>query len=287
MPEKPSETPYRHLDIGGGPDRPSHEEMAQLPVSEERHRYEMRALEGLRAAKLAKANPEGQYLVIDPNLPEPQAAYVQGRIPNLLFVRGKTEHGHGLPISDNSIDTVEINHLFFPLLSSRHLQPLERDIPKRLAERQAAIASAAPGMINHLVIQKQVLQYENELLAEISRLAEELENSGGAEDFRDFVATLAEASRILKPGGSVIIAEKRSRLDAIRRVLSKDAGLKCDGELMGRLHLQMAAYKENTESTRSAYAEAAGASEERQREWGNDEAAESMTPMLLELEKYI
>jgi len=112
---KTSEKQYI-VDIGGGPD--------WLPYSH--GEWLVDSLRSLRMAQLARENPHLNYLVLDMNIPQPEAKIIHEELPNLHFVRHKIEDPTRLPLRSASVERVEINHMWTPLTAMPSV-PQERD----------------------------------------------------------------------------------------------------------------------------------------------------------------
>jgi len=94
---------YRFLDIGGGAEWENNE-INQVSLEDD--------INSLRAVKLAKENPDKEYIVFDQFIPTNPITRKANETPNLHFVKGETEY---LPFDDASIDRVEMNHMYAPL----------------------------------------------------------------------------------------------------------------------------------------------------------------------------
>ena len=93
---------FRFLDIGGGPDIFRDPEI----------------MSDLRSVRLARENPQGEYIIFDFQIVPEQASALSSQIPNLHFIIGKIELARGLPLGDKSIDRVEMNFMWTPLTNS-------------------------------------------------------------------------------------------------------------------------------------------------------------------------
>ncbi len=101
-----TESKYQVLDIGGGPDwTPEYGHGAWL----------LRSMKDLRAAQLARENPNTTYIVLDQHIPEPEAEALMRELPNLHFVEHKMAKLASLPFPDASVKRVEMNHMWTPL----------------------------------------------------------------------------------------------------------------------------------------------------------------------------
>lgn len=102
------ETLKKHyvVDVGGGPD--------WLPTHGHGE-WVLRSLRNIRAAKLAQENPHLNYIVIDHNIPHPEAKIIHNELPNLHFIRYKLEDATGIPLPNESVERVELNHMWTPL----------------------------------------------------------------------------------------------------------------------------------------------------------------------------
>lgn len=97
------------LDIGGGPEwDPSHSHSEWL----------VQLMDRLRAVQLARQDPKGIYVVLDIRIPKKEAAALIKEIPNLHFVEYKIAQNGHLPFADESIQCVEINHMWTPLTTT-------------------------------------------------------------------------------------------------------------------------------------------------------------------------
>lgn len=101
-----------------------------------------------------------------------------------------------------------------------------------------------------------------------------------------YLHALREACRVLKPGGTLSITEKKGRLDLIRRILSHDSYLDLDGMWMDELGLDRDSETHKItkifEITRTQYAQRAM---EQQREATTQKEFDSLTVCCLELKK--
>ncbi len=94
------------VDFGGGPDwQPGLGHGG--PV--------MDSINNLRATKLAKENPTVNYVVLDMQIPRPEAQLFHKGYPNLHFIEHKMGQPVLFPFADNSVDRIEINHMWSAL----------------------------------------------------------------------------------------------------------------------------------------------------------------------------
>lgn len=97
---------YQVLDIGGGPDwLPNHGHGDWL----------LESMRNLRAARLARENPNTTYIVLDQYIPGPETEVLLRELPNLHFVEHKIANLTHLPFPNNSVERVEMNHMWTPL----------------------------------------------------------------------------------------------------------------------------------------------------------------------------
>jgi len=94
------------VDLGGGID---------WLLGQGHGEWVLHDMRNIRAAKLARENPHLNYLVIDHNIPFAEAKIVHDELPNLHFIRSKLEDATGIPLSNESVERVEINHMWTPL----------------------------------------------------------------------------------------------------------------------------------------------------------------------------
>lgn len=119
---------HRILDIGGGPDwQPWLDHPDWLPE----------AMANLRVAQLAREDSDGIYIVLDKDIPRPEAETLLSELPNLYFVESELTQASQLSFAGASVDRIEMNHMWTPLT----------DMP-RLVERQEI--KGLPGAIDYL-----------------------------------------------------------------------------------------------------------------------------------------
>lgn len=270
-----TQTNFTQLDIGGGPDNI----VGELDVSrsEVADGYEGR-LKHVRSALLAKANPDGSYVVFDPGLEMDIAKQVEEEIPNLGFVEGKVDVDHKLPFDDGSMDVVEINHLFAPVIIAGNVKPKEEALAKKRQEFELDWLSSAQ-------VDAKMKPYTDELEDFIAKQPKQLAEEGTARDFKDYLMIVEEASRVLKSGGKLLLGEKWARMQPILRVISKDDRLQCDGEIMDELGLELVSLKDNNDPNRSSYAEGAANTRDFHITNGDREKSEDFRPLVLTLQK--
>jgi SAM-dependent methyltransferase len=104
-----------------------------------------------------------------------------------------------------------------------------------------------------------------------------------------YVHALEEACRVLKPGGTLAITEKRERLDKIKRLLSKDSWLDLDGYLMTTLGLDdtFGSWTESevTNPTKTLFTEIAIEQQQTARDEGDEKKVGKLRVFCLELRK--
>lgn len=269
-----TQTSFTQLDIGGGPDA-----NAAYYATPEQYKRE---LSGAHAVLLARANPDGSYIVLDPLLEMEVAKQVEAETPNVTFVEGQVDKDHKLPFDDGSMDVVEVNHLVSPLMMESHLKPEVRRIEHALEKKQADLQLQ---MITPAQLKQKLQPYQLEIEKVTEDRPEQLLEEGTAEDFKDYLAVMAEAARVLKPNGKLVLGEKWSRIKAIIRVISKDDRLQCDGEIMDQLGLEFLSLTDNDDSNRSGYANSAAWIRYGRIESGDMEGAEQARPLILTLQK--
>jgi SAM-dependent methyltransferase len=274
--EKPT---FSHLDIGGGPDIHPDSLERQSDVSPDELSFERQQLLNLRATQLAQQHPSGNYMVYDPNLIMEVADEVTAEIPNLSFEKGQVDADNPLPFSDNSLDVVEVNHLFYPLINARYLEPKQREVARKRKEFESEFL-ATPQQVERKLkpIQKAFDSY-------IATKPQELQNTGSAEELADYLVIVREAARVLRPGGELLLAEAWDRMQAVVRLLSQPGSLQCDGEIMQEMDLEYVSLTDNDDPHRSAYATSRAGMREERREAGQKEDAERFRPMVLRLKK--
>lgn len=91
---------YRFLDIGGGPDMLG----------------DFETMSNLRAVQLAKQNPQKEYIIFDIEVPQQAAKQLSHELSNLHFVQGKLDLRLKIPFEDDSVDEVEMNFMYTPLV---------------------------------------------------------------------------------------------------------------------------------------------------------------------------
>ena len=96
---------YCFLDIGGGSEwRPEVLSIKSIDnISEP------------RAAKFARNNPNSECFIFDIYFPPQIAKQLTLEIPNLYLIQAKLEASTYIPFIQNSMDRVEMNHMFTPL----------------------------------------------------------------------------------------------------------------------------------------------------------------------------
>jgi hypothetical protein len=77
------------------------------------------------------------------------------------------------------------------------------------------------------------------------------------DDVPVYAKALQETGRVLRTGGRLTICERVPNMNAIRRILSRDASLKMDSPFLSDLGLEAVSYREVTDSTLSPQAGAA------------------------------
>lgn len=263
----PEAVPFTHLDIGGGPD---------ILPEDTSDRYVDR-LQMVRAAMLAAEHPDRAYIVFDPLLDTAVAERVQDTLPNVTFTEGKVDRNHKLPYPDQSMNVVEMNHLLYPLFYSRNIKWRENQLEDKTKE------FASEFLATQQQVEARLSPYRQELTKFIEIGIGE-PTPQDAEYFMDYIAAIKEAARVLKPGGTLMLAEKRGRMDRIVRLLT-ETGEDGRPSLLDEIGLQMGEVANNQDPNRSRYAEMADLGLEAMGGRLTPEKAALLVPVKLEFRK--
>lgn len=233
----------KHIDIGGGTDTPNINSPSYNPEQE------LRSMKNLRAVQLAVDDPEGTYVVVDPNIATDIAQDIRAEVPNVHWVVGS---GDRLPLREATATAVEINHLFYPLFM-KDLEELEQQGEDH--EKLKALFE--------------------------ERLQQLDDPTTTLNDFSDYFSMVTEAADALQPGGTLLLAEKKSNTDTVQRILlNTEAGQ----ELLVRAGLEVQSIEPNTQEHPSVYAQRAAHMHGYLTESGRPNAP-GLQPMILTLTK--
>ncbi|MEM6997427.1 MAG: hypothetical protein AAF413_00795 [Patescibacteria group bacterium] len=244
-----------HLNIGGGTD--------SKPWWIEGNGVEAEATKmfNLRSFFLALENPETTYVVIDTDICLGAASIACSGLENIAFILGD---GSQLPFRDESVSTIEVNHLFFPVTTA--------DITRReqeLETRKAAASDDDHELRTSLEEEDRLLEADAE-----QRYQLVLSETATEEDLSDYFDIVRAASRALQPGGTLLLSEKFSRMMPIERILKQNNDL-----LLSALGLELTYTGVNELDVKSRYAQRA------RKQYDHSGGSISSMPMLVEMTK--